>query len=385
MKRTYIPIIAVLVALLLVVIPVVAQLYEISNFSGIHLNGSFATATAVLRVAPPTTNAGNLFEVYGVDGTPAMIINKSGTISYATPPSMAGPFKVTVPTAQATATPGYHIDNLAADGDTLLLSQDGGTPVVQIDKAGNVTTSGAFSGTNIDASGYVKAGVATPAVVTSLGAGDGVFSDDVEVVDDLHVTGAMKVGVPTPVGMTWNDDDLLVGDDFEVIDDSWFNGMTTLTGGATLPLDATSGVGLPLVVSKSFTYTAAAGATYNGFIIPESQKLIIHSVLLNVTENFDCTDDDCTLLVGDSGDADGFLVLADAELQAADTEGTGFAAGWQGMADATIGVYLDEVDSGFVVVAPAGGYTVTYALDESSGDTLAGGAATLYMIYTRIE
>ena len=36
-----------------------------------------------------------------------------------------------------------------------------------------------------------------------------------------------------------------------------------------------------------------------------------------------------TLVIGDGNDADGFCVLADAELQAADTEGTGWAAGWQ--------------------------------------------------------
>jgi len=61
------------------------------------------------------------------------------------------------------------------------------------------------------------------------------------------------------------------------------------------------------------------------------------------------------------------------------------------MTEPTIGAYLDPDGTdglginGFVVVAPAGGYTVTYALDESSGDTMEAGEATIYMIYTRIE
>ena len=142
---------------------------------------------------------------------------------------------------------------------------------------------------------------------------------------------------------------------------------------------------LPSVSTKSFTYTAAAGATYNGFIFPAGEKILVHSVLVNVTTNFDATGDDATMVVGDANDADGYIVLADAELQAADTEGTGFAAGWQGLAAATLGAYLDLNHNSFPVVAPTGGYTITYALDESSGDTLAGGAATIYLIYSRLE
>jgi len=376
MKRIHV--IALVVAVALVALPALAQ-YGITNFSGVHMDGAFSTATPILLVAPATSSVSNAIEVRNPQGTPVFYVNSSGALYPTTFPNLAAPYKITVPTAQTTATPGLQIDSLAADGDTVLISKDAGTPVAQLDKDGNASV------VNVDASGYAKAGVATPAVVTSLGAGDAVFSDDVEVVDDMHVTGAMKVGVPTPVGMTWNDDDLLVGDDFEVIDDSWFNGMTTLTGGVTLPLNATSGVGLPLVVSKSFTYTAAAGATYDGFIIPESQKIFIHSVLVNVTENFDCTGDDCTLDVGDASDGDGFIDLADAELQAADTEGTGFPAGWQGLSAETLGAYLDLNHNSFPVVAPAGGYTVTYTIDETSGDTLAGGAATIYMSYTRIE
>lgn len=160
-------------------------------------------------------------------------------------------------------------------------------------------------------------------------------------------------------------------------------GLSTLTGGASVPLNVEN-TRLPSVATKAFTYTAAAGATYTGFVFPAGEKILVHSVLANVTTNFDCTGDDCTLAVGDANDADGYLVLADAELQADDTEGTGFAVGWQGTTTDTIGVYLENTNA-FPVVAPAGGYTITYALGETSGDTLAGGAATLYLLYTKLE
>lgn len=150
-------------------------------------------------------------------------------------------------------------------------------------------------------------------------------------------------------------------------------------------IDSVSNVrnfGLPSLITKSFTYTAAAGATYTGFVFDAGEKILVHQVLANITTNFDATGDDATLTVGDSSDADGYLVLADAELQTADTEGTGFPAGWQGLVTDTIGVYIEQ-NNGFPVIAPAGGYTITYTLDETTGDTLAGGAATLYLRYTR--
>lgn len=160
-------------------------------------------------------------------------------------------------------------------------------------------------------------------------------------------------------------------------------GMSTLTGGASVPLNVEN-TRLPSIATKTFTYTAAAGATYTGFVFSAGEKILVHSVLANVTTNFDCTGDDCMLTVGDASDADGYLVLADAELQAADTEGTGFAVGWQGITTDTIGVYLENTNA-FPVIAPTGGYTITYTLDEISGDTLAGGAATLYLLYTKME
>lgn len=111
------------------------------------------------------------------------------------------------------------------DGGNRMFVASGGQIVVQsggeieFESGGVLDVDGTFAGTNLDVSGYIKAGVATPSVVTSLSAGDIVASDDVEIVDDLHVLGAVKVGLATPVGITWDDDDLVVNDDAEVLDD----------------------------------------------------------------------------------------------------------------------------------------------------------------------
>jgi len=135
-------------------------------------------------------------------------------------------------------------------------------------------------------------------------------------------------------------------------------------------------VGLPSVLSTNIAYGTLSGAIAT---VPSGEIWLVHSVLVNVTANFNCTGDDCSLVIGDGNDADGFIVLADAALQAADTEGTGFAAGWQGMTDATVGVYLDTTDAPFVYAAAD---TIDYLI---AGTSPAAGTATVYVIYTRIE
>lgn len=161
-------------------------------------------------------------------------------------------------------------------------------------------------------------------------------------------------------------------------------GMSTLTGGATGVIN-TENVMLPTVLSVPITYTAAAGGTGTVATITDGEIWFVHAVLVDVTTNFDATGDDATLVVGDGNDADGFIVLADAELQAADTEGTGFTAGWQGMAAATQGVYLDGNWNGFVYAPSGADETIDYLIDEADGETLSAGAATIYVVYTRIQ
>lgn len=148
------------------------------------------------------------------------------------------------------------------------------------------------------------------------------------------------------------------------------------------PVASISNAGALTVQSMSGLTSAAITAASNGALwtVPASQVWQVKRVICNITTNFDCTGDDCALKIGDGNDDDGFLVLADAELQAADTEGTGFPAGWQGLVAATIGAYLDPEQSYI--------YAATDTIDIDIRDVSAGtdptaGAGTCYLDYSR--
>jgi len=175
-------------------------------------------------------------------------------------------------------------------------------------------------------------------------------------------------------------DDATVADDLTVTDDLLVTGLINWTYGE-------ENIGLPSVISTAITWTAAAGGTGAVTTIADGEVWFVHAVFVNVTTNFDCTGDDTTLVVGDGTDGDGFVVLADAELQAADTEQTGSPAGWQGLVAATMGVFLDgAVSSAPHIYAPSGAAeTIDWLIDEGSGETITAGAATIYVIYTRIS
>lgn len=98
-----------------------------------------------------------------------------------------------------------------------------GTPVFQVEPDGGIDSEGA-----LDSASYLKLGVGTPVVVTTPAAGDFIASDDVEIVDDLHVEGAVKVGLATPVGITWDDDDIGVNDDAWIGDDAFVGGSVSI-------------------------------------------------------------------------------------------------------------------------------------------------------------
>lgn len=243
-----------------------------------------------------------------------------------------------VPTYQATATPGLLINNLSV-GNAVEI-QDGGTDFFRFEADGNVVHT-----------------VPTALATTVPGM----------VINNQAVGAALEIqGAATP--------------------EYQFNGSKFDLLGNYIEADlGTEHIMFPCVVSKSITWTAAAGGNGTVAIVAAGETWIVHSVLANVTTDFACTGDDVTLDVGDASDADGFLDLADAELQKADTEGTGFSAGWQGMAAGTIGAYLDGIDSGFVYAASTVPITLTYLIDETSGETITTGAATFYVTYTRIE
>lgn len=134
--------------------------------------------------------------------------------------------------------------------------------------------------------------------------------------------------------------------------------------------------GLPSVISTDIVYSTATGAVAT---IPAGQKWIVHAVFIEVTSNFNCTGDDCALTIGDGNDPDGFLAAADAQLQTTFTEATGYPAGWYGLENGSNGAYT--VDEGLFVYDVAAAETIDYAI---GGTSPAGGAATVYVIYTRI-
>lgn len=148
------------------------------------------------------------------------------------------------------------------------------------------------------------------------------------------------------------------------------------------PVASISNAGALTVQSMSGLSSAAITTASDGAVwtVPASQTWQIKRVICNITTNFDCTGDDCALIIGDGNDTDGFLVLADAELQIADTEGTGFAAGWQGLVAATVGAYLDPEQS-FIYAATD---TIDIDIrDVSAATNPTAGAATCYLDYSR--
>lgn len=189
---------------------------------------------------------------------------------------------------------------------------------------------------------------------------DADIADDLTVTDAATVGGALSVTGAASMGST-----------------------LAVTGQSTLDdivqtINSVENVGvLPTVASASVAYTTTTAL----FTIADGEVWIIHDVLVNVTTNYDCTGDNCTFQIGDGNDANGLVDLVDAEIQAADTEVTGGAAGWQGYLSGTRGAYL--ANGGGFVYAPSGAAeTIDFAM---GGTDPAGGAATVYIIYTRLE
>lgn len=133
--------------------------------------------------------------------------------------------------------------------------------------------------------------------------------------------------------------------------------------------------GLPTIDSATVITTATDGALWT---VGASEIWFVYAVYCEVTTNFDCTGDDCTLIIGDGNDTDGFLVLNDAEMQAADAEFTGAPAGWKGLHTDSMGAYLSGL-APFV-------YDGTDTIDVDVGGTaVAAGQATCYIVYQRVQ
>jgi len=210
---------------------------------------------------------------------------------------------------------------------------------------------------------------------------DVTSTDDVIVGDDLNVTGLATIGETLDVtGASTFTDAVVNSSTTQLVGAVNLDGAVDLDGVVTNAANLEH-ILMPTIATASFTYTQAAGSTVNLFTIGASETWLVTDIRVEVTTNWDCTGDDCTINIGDGNDADGFCVLTDTELQAADTEATGWLAGWQCQVAATRGVYIDGTH-GFIY---DGTDTIDAFLDETSGDSLAGGAATVYLTYTRLE
>lgn len=166
------------------------------------------------------------------------------------------------------------------------------------------------------------------------------------------------------------DDDLMVNGDVVVA------GALRTDDALTLPVN-TENFGAVSVVTSSLTYTPTTGTVAT---IGAGEVWLVHSVYVHVTTSFDCTGDNCTLQIGDGGDPNGLVDLVDAELQTAAVDVTGAAAGWMGFMSDTRGAYL--ADGNAFVYAPSAGETIDFAV---GGTNPAAGAATVYVVYTRIK
>jgi hypothetical protein len=206
--------------------------------------------------------------------------------------------------------------------------------------------------------------------------------DALELGSTLSVTGATTLASTlTTTGATALNGGLTMDTSAFTVADTSGNtsiaGTLTVAGVTTVATD-TEHIGLPTIDAVDII-TSTDGALWTA---GASEIWFIHYIYCHVTTDFDCTGDDCTLSLGDGNDDDGFLDLDDAELQAADTEGTGAPAGWQGfMGTATVGAYMAE-GLGFVYSND----TIDIVLEDSSDSSdPTAGAATCYLVYTRVQ
>lgn len=156
--------------------------------------------------------------------------------------------------------------------------------------------------------------------------------------------------------------------------------LTVQENGAAFESEITQGFNIvnigqiPSVLNAAITYQSTGAL----FTVPASEIWVVDRCIVRVDTNFDCTGDDCTMDIGDGGDADGFLNLADADLQAAATDYTGAAAGWQGIDGAT--------PAGAYQIGGPHVYSATDTIDIAVGGTSpAAGAGEVYCFVTRLE
>jgi hypothetical protein len=303
--------------------------------------------------------------------------------------STGGTERLEIDSSALTIVPTLDVDgplDIDTTGSIDLTTTEAAADAIHLDANGAVTTGididlGSVSGMTIDG-GLVDVGGAT------CGVADG--DNDVCIAAVLEVDGETELDGALDADST---------SDFA--DTATFSkGSGTaldVSSGGELNLDGTMDVNgvitnqddlehilFPTVASTAFTYTASAGGTVTLWTIGDGEIWMVHDVYCNVTTNFDCTGDDCTLHIGDGNDEDGLCDLDDGELQTTDVEVTGGAAGWQcfGSTD-TIGAYITS-GRGWIY-APSGAAETIDAVLAATGDDFSAGAATCYLVYTRIQ
>ncbi len=263
------------------------------------------------------------------------------------------------------------------------------------------------SSTDLALSGDLQVGDGTP-TVTQDGEdayvegqfevdGEAQFDGTVDINGAVAIDGGVtNIGGGTPAVAT-GDNDLYVTGDLEVDGEleldgaldadstSNFSGMATFTAGLTGAQDVEN-VMFPTVVSTAITYTAGAGTTGALATVADGEIWLVHSVFIQTTETFtDTAGDDETFVIGDSGDADGFLSAGSTELASDFTEATGFAAGFYGIESGSQGAYTLDDGGPFVIAASGADHPITYTLASGAGDDIGAGALTMYLLYTRIQ
>jgi cytoskeletal protein CcmA (bactofilin family) len=297
-------------------------------------------------------------------------------------------------TGTLTAEDGVITDTLDVNGD---IDLDGDGFDVNItagfsidaDAASNINVAGAGIDLTLEseAGRLILKGDEAAAAAIHLDANDAVTTGidiDVGSVTGLTIDGGMvDIGGGT-CGVADGDNDVCIAGVLEVDGELELDGTIDVDGVMT-GQDDLEHVFFPTVASTAFTYTAAAGGTVVLWTVADGEVWLIHDIYCNITTNWDCTGDDVTVNIGDGNDTDGLCDLDDAELQAADTEVTGAPAGWQCFAGAdTIGAYIAS-GRGFIYTPSGADETIDAVIDETSGETITAGAATCYIVYTRIQ
>lgn len=208
---------------------------------------------------------------------------------------------------------------------------------------------------------------------------------DIDLTTSLNIDGHMlDVGSGT-YSRADGDNDVGIAGDLEVLGTTELDGALSVAGITTLATGVENFMA-PSLITLPITYTAGAGGSGTVATIGDGEIWLILGVYANVTTDWDTTaGDDAYCSIGDGNDPDGLLDLDNAELQAADTEGTGGAAGWQGfLGTDTRGAYFAS-GTPFLYAPSGDAETIDWVCGADAGDDLEAGEATIYVLYLRIQ